>query len=294
MGGHMGILALLFAFAFNSAHAAEVFYDTRTGATYDLEQFVYTRRAGSVLVFGEQHADASNEKDATVIQHHENQVRLLKTFASLPHPLRLGMEFLKYPSQQITDDYVDGRVLEHEFISQAWGSNPFAPYKQQLFIPRTTPAGRTLALNAPAELSRAVAKDGPYSLNAEQRALLPTLWERGSAEYFERFVDAMGGHGSPDALENYFWAQSLWDDTMAWKMKEGMNDYGYNVIIVGEFHTEYGHGLPARLRAHGVTDVETLLQVVVPNLSDEQIQNAITPDAKYGARADILWLQTPN
>ncbi|MBX3021828.1 MAG: ChaN family lipoprotein [Bdellovibrionales bacterium] len=294
-------LFLLSMFTFLHTHAAEVIWDTRAARGYTVEEFARLHAPGTVLVFGEQHATSESENDPAVIEHHANQVRLLRALtaqALLTNThLSVGMEFLKYTVQDLTDLYVRGAMDEASFLRAAgWPKgNPFTLYREQILISRQS-GGRTLALNAPPELSRQVARGGPESLSPEQRTLLPPLWERGSSEYFERFQEAMGsGHIAPEALERYFWAQSLWDDTMAWNIVKGLraDPLAVQVVIAGEFHVEFGHGLAARVHTHGASDVRTLLQVQAADLSDQEIARVTSPDPRYGARADFLWIQAP-
>ena len=94
---------------------------------------------------------------------------------------------------------------------------------------------------------------GPAALSAEERRFLPPVWERGNARYFERFQEAMKDHAEPEEIDNYFWAQSLWDDTMAWQALRAQtaDPRGILVIIVGAFHVEFGGGLPFEIRRLG-------------------------------------------
>jgi uncharacterized iron-regulated protein len=102
----------------------------------------------------------------------------------------------------------------------------------------------------------------------------------------------MGGHiTDPTKLENYFWSQSVWDETMAWRACEFQKTQakGILVVIVGEFHVQYGGGLPERLRARGCAQVKTVSQVSTGGMSDSEKKSALEPHSKYGPRADWVW-----
>lgn len=277
-------------------HAADLIWDTNAGQGQTLEEFAARPREGDVYILGEQHAQPGNEKDAETIAHHANQVRMLQALTDVAQlrgfHVNTGMEFFTYTHQPLVDAYLAGQLPEPEFLQQiSWGKAPFEFYREQVLLP-TRSGGRTVALNIPRDISGQVAKAGPNSLSLDQRKYLPPLWERGRAEYFERFQEAMGGHVKDEALENYFWAQSLWDDTMAWNTVKAWaaDPLAVHVIIVGEFHAEFGHGLAARLKRHGAPYVRTILQVPVKDFSEAEIKRATAPDSKYGARADYLWL----
>jgi hypothetical protein len=134
---------------------------------------------------------------------------------------------------------------------------------------------------------------GPNGLTEQERTLLPPLWERGSAQYFARFQEIMQGHVPAEKIENYFWAHSLWDDTMAWKALQ-RPEGTVLAIIVGVFHAEFGHGLPARLLRHGAANVTTVIQIPIERFTPELLREAIAPDPVYGDRADLIWVYSLN
>ena len=289
------LLSLCSSFA---AFGAERIIETATGREMSLVEFAGLLNAQDVVVFGEQHADQGNEKDPVIIRHHLNQVRLLKALTSKAaqknFQVTTGMEFFNYTDQPAIDNYISRKINEDTFLTLVgWSPHqPFLFYREQVLLPSLS-GGSTVGLNIPREVSGQVAKAGPASLTEKQRTLLPPIWEEGKAEYRARFLDTMGGHGAKASIDRYFWAQSLWDDTMAWRTTEALRTHPLSllVIIVGEFHVEFGHGLPARLKRYGVGRVKTFLQVHVADTeSAEEVKKAVAPIAKYGERADYLWV----
>ncbi len=104
--------------------------------------------------------------------------------------------------------------------------------------------------------------------------MLPPIFERGGADYFQRFRAAMIGHVKEEKIERYFMAQSLWDDTMAWRVGQAHPEDSDQifVVIVGEFHVEHGLGLPARLARHGRKNVTTLVQTKIRDWSSKNLE----------------------
>jgi uncharacterized iron-regulated protein len=121
-------------------------------------------------------------------------------------------------------------------------------------------------------------------LTAEETALLPPNFELGNDHYYERFREVMKGHVPEEAIQNYFVAQSLWDETMAWKALESFQKHPRQtlMIIVGDFHVAWDGGLPHQLRRRGAQDLVVISQT--RDLADV----AIHP--KYGPRADFIWV----
>jgi uncharacterized iron-regulated protein len=205
----------------------------------------------------------SEEHD--VLQHHANQLAVLHTLGTLRANISVGLEFLYYPDQPWVDRFVQGDIQEPEFLQAVdWQGYPFEWYRPLVLFAKDA-GGQTLALNAPPRLTRA-----------------------------QRFETAVGQHGRlPEgAVQNFFAAQSAWDDTMAWQAQQYVQSHPGHVvvIIVGDFHVSYGGGLPDRLRARGVSDVLVISQVNRRGLSDDVTLSLLGPDPRYGARADFVWL----
>jgi uncharacterized iron-regulated protein len=260
-------------------------YDGATGQALSLERALAAVRPGHVVVVSEQH-DLSD--------HHVNQLAVLLTLRKLGLNVSVGMEFFFYPDQPSVDRFVMGEMDEDEFLRTVrWGGYRFDWYRPLVLFPRQA-GGRTRALNAPPRLTRALSQRGVAGLTDEERALLPPEFQLGSERYYERFVAALGAHGtlSEGALRNYFAAQSAWDDTMAWQAREFLRAHRDQVlvIIVGDFHASYGGGVPERLRARGATGVLVISQVNGYGLSDDDAKRLAGPDPRHGARADYVWV----
>lgn len=260
--------------------------DIRDGVTQlplTITQVAARISPGTILILGEVH-------DNSV--HSSQQVELMRELQKMGLKVSVGMEFLDYPSQNHLDPYLAGTLAEPDFLKAAWSGSNFDYYREQIRFPLSG-EGWTYALNAPRALSSKIAKGGLEALTGEERALLPPQFTRGNDGYLERFKDAMGSHAPKgDALERYFLAQSLWDDTMAWKALEALSRDPAQVlvIIVGEFHVQYGGGLPDRLKARGAGKVVTLSQLNVQGYSPEDVELATSATGPYGPRADFLWI----
>lgn len=290
-------LLLSLSAAADPVPTTEKIYDTRNGQWLTLEEVADQMTMDTFMVLGEQHVTSANQNDPESILHHANQLRWLKAVneKSMAKGMwhTLGMEFLVYTKQPVVDQYMLGSLTEDQFLQQVgWGGNPFGPYRKLMEQSAVGSGIGTLALNIPPDISTAVAQNGKASLTQEQKDLCPPYWRLGGAEYYERFQAAMNGHVPEDKMKDYFWAQSLWDDTMAWQAVERKSPEGPMTVIVGEFHVEFNHGLPARLDYYGAYDVRSMIQVAVDQGAD--FDQAVAPDSKYGERADFIWVYTRN
>jgi uncharacterized iron-regulated protein len=248
-----------------------------------LEQALAQVQPGEAVVLGEAHG--------TLVQAAQ-QLQVLEMLRKNGHLVSLGMEFFEYPTQALVDSYRQGELSEAEFLAKAgWGMGfSYDAYRNQVLFPRFG-LEDVIALNAPRTLTGRISKVGMEGLTAEEKALLPPDWALGNQGYFERFQKVMGDHlPSADALNRYFAAQSTWDDTMAWRAAEYLKAHPDHilVIIVGEFHVQYGGGLPDRLKARGVKST-TFSLVNTKGMTDEERKSEIEPSSDYGSRADFVW-----
>ena len=248
-----------------------------------LNEALSTVQAGEIVIIGEEHGSALCQGE---------QMAILQTLRARGLRVNVGMEFLEYPQQAVTDQFRAGSLPETDFLKAVgWGSLPFELYREQILFPRVDHGEMTRALNAPRALTGHVAKSGLDSLSDAEKSWLPPGLTRGNDRYFERFKKTIGHLPNPDAADRYFWAQSIWDETMAWQAidQQVQHPDAVLVIIVGEFHVQYGGGLPARIRARGGPRVLTFSEVNLADMNDSDRASALQPDPIDGARADFIW-----
>lgn len=276
-------LILSLFWVFESISTPLGYYTGGRLSTTSLQAIAAAVRPGSVVVIGEPH-------DNKMAQ--QGQLEVMKTLRNAGYTVSVGMEFISYPDQVALDEYRAGTLPEADFLRKiGWGNN-YDVYRDQIQFPLVAEGGRTVAINAPRYLTTKIRKTGFESLNNDERALLPPNYQGGNDDYRERFAIAAGHHLTPQSFEGYFNAQSVWDDTMAWKTAEFLkaNPTHVFVIVVGQFHAEYGGGLPDRLKARGITSVLTVSQVDHTVYTDEELEKELMPHSKFGPRADYLWI----
>ncbi len=270
-------------------------YDSSGIQKLTLDQAVASISAGTILVIGEAHGQ-------TLVR--DQQISILSALRAKGHKVSVGMEFFYYPDQAIVQDYRNGLVTNEDFKKAVgWTGLDIGLYTQQLLFPRNEFGEVGLAINSPKTLTRQISQQGLAGLSEDQKKLMPPDYLQGNEQYRERFYDVMSGGHVPDSkLDNYFQAQSTWDETMAWQSLEFMKDHTDQVfvIIVGEFHVQYGGGLPAslarRIKMMGLGEklsVKTISQIFTEGLTSDEITESILPSVKYGPRADYLFLVNP-
>lgn len=159
-----------------------------------------------------------------VAAHHYAQARAEAELAARAVPagrvFGVGFEMFQRPFQAPLSAYAAGELGEAEFLVQTeyaarWGLD-FALYRPLLEGARERGLA-ALALNAPAELTRAIGRGGLEALDEAQLAQVPEL-VLDDAEH-RAFIFSLFGvlpeQAAELGLENVYVAQTTWDETMA-------------------------------------------------------------------------------
>jgi uncharacterized iron-regulated protein len=255
-------------------------YSVKQGKFISFKQLSEQLAIKDLVVIGELHDR---------VTHHQNQRLILE---SLENRVRfnVGLEFVSWDKQSLFNDYQEGRLPLIDFISQVWGEGNFS---FDWYKPLVEAAGRSggwaYGINAPKKLASRIGRGGLDSLSEQERSMLPPNFTLGSDLYMERFIEAMGGHAPPN-VDNYFAAQSLWDESMAYQSLIH-RDQDLFVIIVGQFHIEYKLGLPARLKARNPNlDFATVIQLETKGQNPADVIRLLQADEKYGELGDYILL----
>lgn len=250
-----------------------------------LEEALSFVTPGSIVIIGENHGFR---------EHQRQQIEIMTALRGRGLKVSVGMEFFTYTQQPLVESYRSGVLLEKDFLTAIqWGALSFDFYREQANFPNLAEGSRTLALNAPRSLTGKVSKGGLSALTPEDLTLMPPNFSLGRDSYKQRFLGMMPHLPSPEAGERYFAAQSIWDDTMAWQATEFLSAHPDQVlvIVVGDFHVQFGGGLPNRIQARAPqVPVLTFSQVNTEGLSNEDVAAEIAVSPSEGPRADILWL----
>ena len=282
MANHAILLLLISLLCGNSAYSQ--LFDGKTQTQTSLSHLISEVKPGTILLLGENHG---------VAPHRDQQLEILAALRAQGLKVSVGLEFLNYTDQETISRYRAGDLSESDFLTQVkWGGIPFDFYRNQLNFPDQN--GFSLGLNLPRSISGKISKQGLASLTDDDLLLMPPSFELGRDSYKTRFMIAAGAHCKvPD---NCFAAQSAWDDTMAWQATQFVktNPDQVLVIVVGEFHVQFGGGTPYRISARlPGAHILTLSQVWAEGLSKAEIEQELQSSQTEGPRADFIWVSQP-
>lgn len=200
-----------------------------------------------VVMVGEKHDEAL---------HHQIQAEVL---AAMPAGAALGLEMLDHTHQKTLDAFMAGSMSEADFADfwkKQWGFD-YSLYKPLFDVARAKPA-RVIALNAPRDVIRQVARGGLASLTPAERALLAPLIKPITHPKYLAYVNkSLDEHGPMDPARRarMLEAQAVWNETMAWRA----SGFPQIMIAAGAGHVIYGDGIGGPLRRSGPISVITVL-----------------------------------
>ncbi|PSN16344.1 iron-regulated protein, partial [filamentous cyanobacterium CCP5] len=200
-----------------------------------------------VIYLGEQHDSQAD---------HDAQLAIIAALYAENSDLAIALEMFQRPFQPVIDRYLAGEISEVELVEQTeyeqrWGF----PWEYYAPVLRFAKAHQlpVLALNAPSEITRQVAREGLDSLEANDFRYIPLAADidTSNADYRAFVQEAFGAHGSHGDFnfDHFFAAQVVWDETMAAAIADFKTKSPDTTVIVlaGSGHVIYGYGIPSRV-----------------------------------------------
>ncbi len=208
--------------------------------------------------------------------HHMNQLQIIKKMHNAGYKLAVGMEMFQKPFQPVVNDYLAGRIDEHEFLQKTeyfstWRYDynlykPIVDYLKQQNLP-------LVALNIHGDISSKVAREGIYSLSDNENNQLPGSMDFSNERYRRYLNEVFPLHKEQAELKDFSYflqAQILWDETMAESAQKFLTDNPESklVILAGNGHLRHKYGIPERLYRRNHEPFTVLVQ-------DEEIKDNI-------------------
>ena len=115
----------------------------------------------------------------------------------------------------------------------------------------------------------------------------------GSAGYHQRFINAMSDHAPAEIIENYYAAQCLTDDIMAYTLQKYRNT-PLVFLVTGSFHADYDDGVANRLNIRLPDKSVAIVRFIDASDYDakelEETFPQILYDKTYGNVADYVYV----
>lgn len=250
-------------------------------------------------------ADRLDGQDVVVIGEHHGQhashllqLELLVALYQRNDELVLTMEQFNIDQQGALDRYLQGEIGESEMIqdTNAW-SNYRASYRPlvEFAISKGIPV---IAANAPLQLVRCTARQGPQHLEKvedEYQSFIPEDPFMGTEAYREKFAKSFSAahehhSGNEERRDNTYHAQLLRDNTMATSIIAAREAYPDHQVVhlTGSFHSEAWLGTVYSLQQRRP---ELSLSLISPVFVEQG--SATLPIAENRDKGDFLYFTLP-
>jgi uncharacterized iron-regulated protein len=265
-------------------------YDTRQKGFGDFEGMLADLARADVVFVGEQHDDPNT---------HRLELAIVEGLLRRRVTMVIAMEMFERDVQPVLDQYLAGTVTEEQFLKDArpWPryATDYRPIVELARAHRIAVIGSEVPRRIASEVSKngLAAVDG---LGADRGLAARELQCPTQGNYYERFLEAMGGHppsGDPKAADiqakndRFYFAQCLKDETMgesiAQAFEKNAAEHATIVHVNGAFHSDFAQGTAAAtMRRLPGRRVAVVSVIPVEDLDREK------PDEKTQKAADYL------
>jgi len=247
-----------------------------TGKAISFDQLIDQLISRDLIFIGEVHDNP---------EHHLIQVQILQALMARHGPLTVAMKFFQEPQQPIVDRYMQGNSTESVFLKEVnWNrhwSFDYHFYRPLMFTVRER-GGKILAINAPSDIVKKVARSGLNGLDPNERVQLASSIDLDNENHLAYLQEAYkeDAHQDLKNFDYFYQAQCVWEDTMAENIAEYLKkNKEPMVILTGNGHIINKFGIPDRTFGRIPVDMST---IVLYPLAD---QLTITNET-----ADYIWL----
>ncbi|MFA5795107.1 MAG: ChaN family lipoprotein [Candidatus Brocadiia bacterium] len=225
------------------------YLDLKTKEVIDFETMISRLKGIQAVYVAESH---------TTVAHHDLQLKVLKRMRELNPKTALAMEFLYRSKQQITDDYMNGKISDEEFDTKSVdGFGVYYKYYIDMLRYAKVNNIKTVGLNVEKPLKQKMANMGWDKLTPEEQKLIAKDIDTSNEDHrkfvmdkFKGMMNAMGPIKNNSMLDRFYLMQCIWDETFSETIANHLkaaNDKDAQVMIVlGSGHVDYKFNTPDR------------------------------------------------
>ncbi|NWG02118.1 MAG: ChaN family lipoprotein [Syntrophaceae bacterium] len=259
---------------------------------------------GNQITFGELLKDLSPSRVIFVgeshdqIEHHQIQLKLIQNLVTKGKNVVIAMEMFERRHQSVLDQWNQGLLTEEKFLREVqwettWGMD-YELYKGILDQAKHSHL-KVLGMNLQRDLVRKVAQNGIENLSPEDKNQLPEMdfTNPSHRTYIQSIYKNHHGEMAEN-FENFYQAQTLWDEGMAETLAEFLKSpdgEGKTVLVLaGSGHIVFGFGIPKRFYRRTSIPYQT----IVLKAWKEKLDEDFTFIKTSSPLANFLWVTKPN
>ena len=213
------------------------------GQPVSLEDLLKDLADSRIIYVGEKHTNT---------EHHRIQLQIIEAVFKNNPNLVVGMEMFDHTYQDVLDLWSKGELTQEEFLRKShWYANwryDYSLYRDILdFIKENNI--RLVGLNIPNHIPPKIREGGIENLSHEDKAHLPREVDTSKAahrDYLKKIFEDHKHHFKREIeFEDFYAAQTVWEDAMAEMIAKNLND-GVMVVLAGNGHIQFKYGIPDR------------------------------------------------
>ena len=251
------------------------------------EGVIISAKLGKPVSFEELLADLNNcrivyigEKH-TNVAHHRIQLEVIQAIFKNQPNLAVGMEMFDHTYQDVLDMWSAGELDQKDFLKKShWYANwrfDFSLYREILEFIKEHHI-RLLALNIPSHIPPKIREGGIDNLRPEEKKHLPQQIDISKTDHRDYLKNVFDGHkhhfrGEVE-FENFYAAQSVWEDAMAEMISQHLKD-DVMVVLAGNGHIQFKYGIPDRAFSRTAEAFRTIYLALVGEVVELDIADYI-------------------
>ena len=255
--GYLVVCPMIFIFLWGCAVAPQKLKIKGKPDAFDEGAIISTQKAAAVS-FGELLENLGTSRVIYVGEKHTSQedhriqLEVIKALSQKFPDLAVGMEMFDHSYQDVLDQWSAGQLDQEDFLRKVhWYANwryDFSLYKDILDFIKENRL-RLIGLNIPNHIPPKIREGGIESLRNDEKKYLPQqidLTNTGHRNYVQEVFENHRHHFRGEVeFENFYAAQSVWEDAMAEAIAENLNN-DVMVVLVGNGHIQFKYGIPVR------------------------------------------------
>ena len=222
---------------------AGVIISTKLGKPISFQELLADLNSSQIVYIGEKHTNVS---------HHQIQLEVIQALFKTHSNLAVGMEMFDHTYQDVLDLWSAGKLDQKDFLKKShWYANwrfDFSLYSEILEFIKENHI-RLVALNIPNQIPPKIREGGVDNLREDEKEHLPQQIDTSKAahrEYLQNVFDDHKHHFKGEVeFENFYAAQSVWEDAMAEMIAQHLKN-DVMVVLAGNGHIQFKYGIPDR------------------------------------------------
>jgi uncharacterized iron-regulated protein len=214
---------------------------SKAGRSITFDELLADLDRSRIIYIGEKHTNAD---------HHKIQLEIIQAVFRKHPNMAVGMEMFDHTYQDLLNLWSAGKLDQREFLRKVhWYANwryDFSLYGEILEFIKENHI-QLVGLNIPFHIPPKIRVGGIENLRDDEKKHLPLERDTSNEAHKEYVAEVFKHHNFSGMVEfeDFYMAQSVWEDAMAEAISQNLND-DVMVVLAGNGHIQFKYGIPDR------------------------------------------------